>query len=115
MKKVEDRELRKVLMHKQNLVRGLSVPVDALPGSLSVSAIRCGKKNCHCSEGKKHEAWTLTYMVEGKKHVRHIPQDLVEYVRQRVTEGKNFRETLNAVLSANVQLLALRRKQKRRT
>jgi hypothetical protein len=101
---------------RTRLLRTLSLPEDALPGSLSMTTLKCGKKQCHCmsDEGKKHTAWALTYMSEGKKVVRHIPSDLVEYVQEKVAKSKEFRETLNQVLVANADLLLLRRKQKKK-
>jgi hypothetical protein len=53
-------------------------PEDALPGSLSLSHLRCGKSTCHCAEDRGHPVWSLTFMVKGKKHVQHIPKQWVE-------------------------------------
>ena len=64
-------------------------------------------------QGQKHEAWSLTYMSEGKKVVRHIPLDLVDYVQKQVSKGKAFRETLNQILVANADLLLLRSKKEK--
>jgi hypothetical protein len=107
--------VKKIQEQKEKLLRRLKVPTDALPGSLSVSRLRCGKANCHCSQDEGHENWTLTYMADGKKRVKHIPQDLVEYVRQKVDHGKAFRDALNQIFLANIELLVLLRKPKQRT
>jgi hypothetical protein len=98
------------------LLRKLSLPEDALPGSLSVTTLKCGKQQCHCmnDQGEKHSAWALTYMSDGKKVVRHIPTDLVDYVQEKVAKGKEFRKTLNQVLVANADLLLLRRKKEKK-
>lgn len=94
------------------MLQQIRVPADALTGSLSLSYLRCGKSNCHCSEGKGHENWTLTYMVQGKKRVKHIPHELVEYVRQQVEHAKAFKQDVNQIFVANIELLDLLRKQK---
>lgn len=101
---------------RASLLKRLSIPADALPGSLSKTTLRCGKQQCHCmsDQGQKHTAWALTYMTDGKKVVRHIPVDLVDYVQEKVTKGKEFREALNQVLVANADLLLLRRKEKKK-
>lgn len=65
-------------------------------------------------EKHRHTAWSLTYMYEGKKVVRHIPADLVDYVHEKVEKGKAFREALTQVFVANADLLILSRKQKKR-
>ena len=109
--KSSPKTVAKVKKIKEHLLRQLELPSDALPGSLSVTKLRCGKARCHCKDGEKHENWTLTYMAEGKKHVKHIPRDLVEYVKKKVEEGKAFKEGVNQVLVANAELLVLLRKQ----
>ena len=99
-----------LLKRKRKLLKTLEIPADALPGSLSFSRFRCGKPGCHCRKEEGHEKWTLTYMHEGAKHVKHIPADLVEYVRQKVKQGKTFKEEVNEIFGANAELLVLLRK-----
>jgi len=99
---------------KFELVRRFQLPQDLLPGSLSLSHLRCGKSTCHCAEGSGHPVWSLTFMVRGKKHVQHIPKDWVEDVRRRVEAGREFQDALREVLAANAQLLVLARQQRRK-
>ena len=95
---------------KFQLLRRFSVPADALPGSLSRSQLRCGKPTCHCADDRGHPVWSLTFMVQGKKQVQHIPRDWVEEVRRRVKAGREFQDAVREVLAANAQLLVLERK-----
>ncbi len=96
------------------LIRQFHLPEDLLPGSLSVSYTRCGKPTCHCSSGEGHPAWSLTFMVAGKKRVERIPKQWVDDVRRRVDAGREFQDALREVLAANAELLVLRRKQRPR-
>jgi hypothetical protein len=96
------------------LIRQFQLPEDLLPGSLSVSYTRCGKPTCHCFQGEKHAAWSLTFMAAGKKRVERIPKDWVEEVRRRVQAGRAFQDALREVLTANAELLVLWRKQQAR-
>lgn len=91
----------------------LRVPKDALPGSLALTHRRCGKPNCHCASGKGHPVWTLTFMDGGKKRVERIPEEWVDEVRARVEAGRQFKQALGEVLTANAHLLVLWRKQRR--
>jgi hypothetical protein len=100
---------------KFELVRRFQLPDDLLPGSLSQSSLRCGKPTCHCADGLGHPVWSLTFMVNGKKHVQHIPKDWVEDVRQRVEAGREFQDAVREVLAANAQLLVLARQQRRKS
>ena len=85
------------------------MPPDGLPGSLALTHRRCGKPSCHCSEGQGHPVWSLTFMVQGKKHVERIPEDWVDSVRPRVVRGRKFKDAVAEIFAANAQLLALER------
>jgi hypothetical protein len=92
---------------KFELVRRFHIPEDLLPGSLSLSHLRCGKPTCHCAQDQGHPVWSLTFMVQGKKHVQHIPKPWVDEVRKRVQAGREFQDAVREVLAANAQLLGL--------
>jgi len=96
------------------LLRQFPFPQDLLPGSLSVSYTRGGKPTFHGASGEKHPAWSLTFMAAGKKRVERIPKDWVDDVRRRVEAGRAFQDALREVLTANAELLVLRRKQQPR-
>ena len=100
---------------KFDLLRRFSIPTNLLPGSLSVSHLRCGKPSCHCADRRDpgHEIWTYTFMVDGKKHTQHIPKEMVEEVQKRVAAGREFQDAVREVLAANAQLLVLARQQQR--
>jgi hypothetical protein len=99
---------------KFELVRRFHIPDDALPGSLSLSHLRCGKSTCHCAHDQGHPVWSLTFMVKGKKHVQHIPKPWVEEVRRRVRAGREFQDAVREVLTANAQLFVLARQQRKK-
>jgi hypothetical protein len=107
-------EAARLRQRKFALIRQFQLPEDQLPGSLSVSYTRCGKPTCHCLQGAKHAAWSLTFMAAGKKRVERIPKDWVEEVRGRVQAGRAFQDALREVLTANAELLVLWRKQQAR-
>jgi len=100
---------------KFEVLRRFLIPPDLLPGSLSLTHRRCGQPSCHCAQDKQgHPLWSLTFMVEGKKRVEHIPNEWVEEVQRLVDAGREFKEAVAEVFATNAQLLALGRKQRRR-
>jgi hypothetical protein len=108
-------EASRLRQRKFELVRRFQLPDHLLPGSLSLSHLRCGKPTCHCATDKqRHPVWSLTFMLDGKKHVQHIPKDWVEDVRRRVEAGREYQDAVREVLAANAQLLVLARRQRRR-
>ncbi|HYB12951.1 MAG TPA: DUF6788 family protein [Myxococcota bacterium] len=101
----------KLRQRKFVLTKCYGIPEDLLPGSLSLTHSRCGRKSCHCASERGHPVWLLTFMVQGKKRVERIPQEWVEDVQRRVEAGREFKDAVAEVFAANAQLLALWRRQ----
>ena len=97
------------------LVRRYGIPENAVGGSLALTHRRCGKPTCHCATGKGHPMWSLTFMVDGKKHVERVPDDWVEEIGSLVMQGRELKTSVAKVLAINAQLLALWRKQMTKT
>jgi hypothetical protein len=112
--RVLGRMASRLRQRKFQLLRRFQIPPDALPGSLSLTHLRCGKPTCHCAGDRGHPVWSLTFMVRGKKKVQHIPKQWVEEVERRVEQGREFQDAVREVLTANAQLLTLARKQQKR-
>ena len=97
----------------QHLLDRVELPPTGLPGSLALTHSRCGKPSCHCADGQGHPVWSLTFMLDGQKHVERIPADWVDSVRQRVEQARQFKDAVAEIFTANAQLLALQRDQSR--
>lgn len=93
------------------LIHRLPRLADQLSGTLTHSYTRCGKPTCRCAHGKGHAAWSLTYMVQGRRHVERIPAEWAEEVECRVAAGRELQDAVREVLAANVQLLVLAKQQ----
>ena len=97
----------------EHLLDRVELPPTGLPGSLALSHSRCGKPSRHCADDKGHPVWSLTFMLDGQKHVERIPPDWVDSVRLRVEQARQFKEAVAEIFTANAQLLALQRDQSR--
>ena len=97
----------------EHLLDRVELPPTGLPGSLALSHSRCGKPSCHCADDKGHPVWSLTFMLDGQKHVERIPPDWVDSVRLRVEQARQFKGAVAEIFTANAQLLALQRDQSR--
>lgn len=102
--------IRKLRAKRKKLLARLQLPTEGLPGSLSQSRRRCGSAGCHCQEEGGHLSWALTFMVDSKKRVEHIPNELVEAVQRGVEEGNAYKEGVAELMAINAQLLILERR-----
>jgi hypothetical protein len=102
--------IRQLQTRRLELLAGLELPREGLPGSLVESRGRCGSPSCHCQKEGGHPSWTLTFMVERKKRVEHIPNELVEQVQRRVEQGKAYKNGVAELMAINAQLLILERR-----
>lgn len=105
----------KLRQQAHELIRRFQLPASAaemLPGSLTRTETRCGKPNCHCATGAGHPAWTLTFMVHGRRRTERVPQEWAEEVAQRVAAGRALQEAVRDVLAANAERLVLARKRR---
>jgi len=102
--------IRKLQARRKELLPGLRLPSAGLPGSLTASRGRCGSVGCHCHQGEGHLSWTLTFMVDRRKRVEHIPNELVEAVRRRVGQGNAYKGGVAELMAINAQLLVLERR-----
>ena len=100
----------KLNARRKQLLAGLRLPTEGLPGSLAESRGRCGSAGCHCQEEGGHLSWTLTFMVDRKKRVEHIPRELVDAVRRRVGQGNTYKSDVAELMAINAQLLILERR-----
>lgn len=100
----------KLNARRKQLLAGLRLPTEGLPGSLAESRGRCGSAGCHCHEEGGHLSWTLTFMVDRKKRVEHIPRELVDAVRRRVGQGNTYKSDVAELMAINAQLLILERR-----
>jgi hypothetical protein len=102
--------LQALEVRRKEILARLRLPAEGLPGSLAQSRRRCGSQGCHCHQGEPHLSWTLTFMVDGRKRVEHVPNELLDTVRARVEEGNAYKGEVAELMATNAQLLLLRRR-----
>src|SRR3990170_704864 len=102
--------IRKLKARRKELLPGLRLPTEGLPGSLAQSRGYCGSAGCHCHQEGGHLSWTLTFMVDRKKRVEHVPNELVDAVRLRVEQGNTYKSGVAELMAINAQLLILERR-----
>lgn len=89
------------------LFRRFGVPEVILGGSLSQTYRRCGKAGCHCADGVGHPTWTLTYSIDGEKHVQAVPASSVGELERLADVGRRYKQAVVEMLAINAQLVTL--------
>ena len=78
---------------------------EMLPGSFSERRLTCGKPGCVCMrEGKRHQAYQLTYRLQGKTFTKMIPRAQADDVRKKVALQKEFYGLVKRIQAINMRL-----------
>ena len=106
-------EASQLRRRKHHLARRFGIPAELLGGSLNQVNRKCGKPTCRCASGDGHPMWTLTYSVDGCRHVEFLPDALLAVVEPLAQEGRAYRDALHEILAINAQLVTFWRQQQR--
>lgn len=71
----------------------LNVRAEVMAASLSKTSKVCGKPNCKCARGDKHEVYQLSWTENGKRRSTHIRPDELDRVRSAVERYKRLRQS----------------------
>ena len=71
----------------------LSVRGEVIAASLSKTSKICGKPNCKCARGEKHEVYQLSWTEDGRRRSTHIRRDELGKVRAAVERYKRLRQS----------------------
>ena len=71
----------------------LNVRGEVMAASLSKTSKICGKPNCKCARGDKHEVYQLSWTENGKRRSTHIRRDELDRVRSAVERYKRLRQS----------------------
>lgn len=73
---------KKLQTRREKILEKISSIGPVLKGSLSEVSLTCGKKNCRCQRGPRHQAFYFSYRKRGETKVVHLPSTLVAQARQ---------------------------------
>jgi hypothetical protein len=94
------------LDHVNELVRDLvAIRSDITPGTFTRLLVRCGRKNCRCAKGDKHEAHFLYVSRGGPLQRIWIPVADRAKVKERADRYRRFRSSRAAIIKASKQLI----------
>lgn len=73
--------------------RALGVRAEVMAASLSKTYKVCGKPNCKCARGDKHEVYQLSWTENGRRRSTHIRRDELAKVRAAVERYRRLRQS----------------------
>lgn len=88
----------------RELLDRLTSALPARRGSVSERFVKCGKKECPCSENDaaRHGPYiSITRMIDGKTSSRWLTAEEATIVRQQVESGHRLREVIEALWMAS--------------
>ena len=78
--------------------------MDVLRGSLVIVKRHCGKPNCHCQKGFKHQSLYLSQNYKGKTRMVYISKHTEGAVRRYIKNYQKHKVTLNQLSDINIKL-----------
>ncbi|PYU29222.1 MAG: hypothetical protein DMG32_00570 [Acidobacteria bacterium] len=92
------------LQLRGQLVRRLGLFREMLPGSFVEHKRTCGRPNCHCADGKSlHTQYQISVLIDGKPKTIHIPEALVDEVREKIRLHQRFEAAAAAICKINLR------------
>ena len=73
--------------------RALGVRGEVMAASLSKTYKICGKPNCKCARGEKHEVYQLSWTENGRRRSTHIRRDELARVQSAVERYRRLRQS----------------------
>jgi hypothetical protein len=70
----------------------MGVRAEVIAASLSKTHKVCGKPNCKCARGEKHEVYQLSWTENGKRRSTHIRSDELDTVRAAVERYRKLKQ-----------------------
>ena len=80
-------------------------PEECIRGSLVIMNRFCGKPNCRCLKGQKHESVYLSQSFKGKTRMIYISQAKVKKAAEQIKNYQKVKGALNILSDINIKLL----------
>lgn len=85
--------------------RRITNPSKVIRGTLVTLKRFCGKMNCKCVKGYKHEALYISQGIKGKTRMIYVPKNSVRKVIQHVEHYRDIKKILDENSRKNIQKL----------
>ena len=94
-----------LLKRRRRITKQMPKIEECIRGSLVVMKRSCGKLNCRCQKGQKHQSIYLSQSRKGKAKMLYLPQKAEAKAHQYVKNYQKIRSILNSLSDINIKLL----------
>ena len=101
--------LKKLILRRQGLVKRLPRSENIVKGSLVRLNISCGKSNCRCQRGEKHECLYLSQSRGGKTKMTYIPKRHEPAILEGVRRHRDLLKVVEELSECNLRILKWRK------
>ena len=92
------------LEFRGRLVRSLGSLREMLPGSFVERKRSCGRRTCHCADGKLlHSQYQISVLIDGKPKALNVPAALAEEVREKIELRRRFDAAAATICDVNLK------------
>lgn len=102
--------LEDLYTQQKSLRRELYSTGNLIKGSLKTLGRLCGKPNCKCTRGERHQGLFLSFNIKQKSHLIYIPKKLGEKVITMVNNHKKLRQIVNELSKVNREIIVLEKR-----
>jgi len=86
--------LMRIAQRLPGLIEGvMGVRAEVMAASLSKTHKVCGKPNCKCARGEKHEVYQLSWTENGRRRSTHVRSDELDKVRAAVERYRKLKQS----------------------
>lgn len=100
-----------LLKKRRKIAKQIPKIEESIRGSLVIMRRVCGKPNCRCQKGQKHEAVYISQSRAGKPRMFYVPGLEEQKAHQYIKNYRKIRNVLNRLSDINLKLVTKRLKQ----
>lgn len=69
---------------------------------------KCGKANCKCAKGERHEGYQLNYKGEGNiTKTVYVKKEKAKYIQKLISNYKKAKKVFNKIIDFNIELIKI--------
>lgn len=98
-KSINNKELK-----RKRLISKLLNVTEMIRGTYSMVSTKCGKPNCWCIDGEGHQHARITWLEQGKRNTRAVPEEDDKWLTTMTKAYRDFRHLRQALATLETEI-----------